>query len=150
MNLSYLFAILSILFLCSCGSSNLATDRLGLQYDMSRIAILTDSSGRRGIPTNLVQDDFSVIEKLLKQCIKDHNSGNHMPLQDLDHYKCQYVPILNKDNQKEVWVNCFCQTMDIDWKSKVVYVMDGGTCYFNVRINLTKGSYFNLYVNGSP
>ncbi len=34
--------------------------------------------------------------------------------------------------------------MDIDWKSKVVYVMDGGACYFNVRINLTKGSYFRF------
>jgi|SRR5271169_1037639 len=150
MNLSYLISIPFILFICSCGSSNLSTDHQDLQYDTSRIVILTDSSGRSGIPLKLVQDDFSVIEKLLKQCIKDYNSGNNLPLQDLKNYKCQYVPILNGENQREVWVNCFCQTMDINWKSKIVQIMDGGTCFFNVRINLAKGSYFNLYVNGTP
>ncbi len=32
--------------------------------------------------------------------MKDHNSGNNLHLQDLDHYKYQYVPILNNIDDK--------------------------------------------------
>ena len=103
-----------------------------------------------GTPLTLVQIDFPIIENLLNQCIKDYNFRKHFPLQDLKNYKRQYIPILRSDNQKEVWVNCLCKTMDLKWKSKVVRIMDGGTCYFNVRINLTKGYYFSLSANGSP
>lgn len=147
-----ILVILLILFICSCGSSNQRSDDRGLQYDTTKIVILSDSSGKRGVPLTLGQDDLPIIENLLHQCIKDYNSGSHIPLQDLKSYRRQYIPEMNYEHQKEVWVNCFCHSgeMGWKWKSQVVSISDGGTCYFNVKINLTKSTYSDLLVNGSP
>ena len=89
----------------------------------------------------------------------------------------QYIPSINKKGEKIVWVNCLCYgsvidvkrltkkeirknkklgirpkqeivSIDYSWKQKFIIVADGGGCFFNVKINLSTLSYFDLYVNG--
>ena len=66
----------------------------------------------------------------------------------LNRYKRQYMPIINKYGEKEVWVNCFCEHWNWDLKTRPVEVRDGGNCFFNLKINLSKNIYYNLMING--
>jgi len=66
----------------------------------------------------------------------------------LNEYKRQLVAVINGKGEKEVWVNCFCNR---DWgryREEVLVADDGGACYFNIKINLTTKTSYDLMVNG--
>ncbi len=64
-------------------------------------------------------------------------------------YYKQVVVVINKSGQKEAFINCFCTKPENDsWKKSIGLVMDGGACYFSVKINLTTNSILAFYVNG--
>lgn len=105
--------------------------------------------------TVLLQKDLNLTEKILIKCLDNNNqnqdtSKHLLEYIDLGNYKRQYIPFINKRGEKLVWVNCFC-IGDInfpDWKKEIVMVDDGGSCYFNVIINLTTKKYGKLFING--
>lgn len=117
-------------------------------------------------PTELTNVDLIKIETILNKCINAYNpeqerqfleiSKKHPRYKlnkknfciDLTRYKRQYVAVLNSKGEKEVWVNCFCDPWDSDWRKYLIIVKDGGNCFFNLKINLTTGNYYNLIVNG--
>ena len=121
--------------------------------DTSKIAILNLNSPdiwltdfKNAKPAQLTDKDFTDIEKLLRNCVKENNQGI-----ELKRYKRQYVPYINSKGQKEVYVNCFCFSDEIEfkyWRKQLVMVDDGGDCFFHVTINLTTNKCGNLYVNG--
>ena len=142
-----------------------------MRYNTSIIAILPFDTTqywvfKNGKPTDLTEDDFMEIETILKRSIDDYNSETEKPFEainkehpeyklasknfiiDLTRYKRQYVATINSKGQKEVWVNCFCDTWNRDWKKYLIFVKDGGNCYFNLKINLATGQYYELRVNG--
>jgi hypothetical protein len=91
-----------------------------------------------------VMSDFSGISSEEKDAlVKTH-------FIDLANYKRQYFPIINSKGEKEVWVNCFCSGSwhFSEWRRQIVEVSDGGNCFFNVIINLTRRTYRDLRVNG--
>ena len=116
-------------------------------------------------PTDLTNDDLLKIEKILNKCINDYNPDQERQFKeindkhpeykldkknftiDLTRYKRQYVTVINSKGEKEVWVNCFCNTWNKNWKTYLIMVHDDGNCYFNLKINLTTGQYFELMVN---
>lgn len=129
------------------------------------IAIIFDST--RENSASLTKMDLSIIDQQLKIAVNGYNMQMEQYLMkskganqknrlkkkdltiDLKNYRRQYVAYLNEKNQKEVWVNCFCSGPDNDeWKFKTIEVRDGGKCYFNLRINIDKGTYYEFYING--
>ena len=103
----------------------------------------------------LNQSDIYAIETLLITCVADYNkslkSGRAYREIDLNkhNYRKQLMAVVNAKGEKEVWVNCFCNTWGSDkWKREIVVVMDGGSCYFNFKINLATKKVYNLRVNG--
>lgn len=132
-----------------------------LQFDTANYWIFKDSK-----PTDLTSDDLQKTETILKNCIKSYNTEQEKRYDlikdknptykvdkkrfiiDLGRYKRQYEAVINSKGEKEVWVNCFCRTYNSNWKSEQVVVEDGGNCYFNLKINLTTGQYYELMVNG--
>ena len=143
-----------------------------IQIDTSVIAILPFDTTtlhwvfKSGKATDLTTDDLLKIDTILKKCIAHYNPDQERKFQeindkhpeyklerkdfviDLVHYKRQYLATINSKGEKEVWVNCFCGEWDIDSRTSPVLVMDGGNCYFNLKINLTTGQYYELMVNG--
>jgi hypothetical protein len=117
-------------------------------------------------PTDLSTKDLQNIESILNKCINDYNPHleryfNELKEKhpnrkinkknftiDLANYRRQYLPAINSKGEKEVWVNCFCDKRTPNWRNEVVFVNDGGNCYFNLKINLTTGKYYELRVNG--
>lgn len=122
---------------------------------------------KAGEPTNLNQAELIEIEQILKLAIKENNEEQKLLLKNhneqypqqiwsetgfelkIDGFKRQYVPIINEQGEKEIWINFFCDDWgNEDWKNELMEVDDGGNCYFNLKVNITKKSYSELYING--
>ena len=59
------------------------------------------------------------------------------------------VDVLNTKGEKEVWVNCLWDVDDIKkLQNHIIFVFDGGACYFKVKINLTTKKILSFGVNG--
>jgi hypothetical protein len=115
---------------------------------------------------SLSNEEIHVVENLLEKCIAEHNEAQEKDYQDavnefpeiqlrkknyfisLPDYKRQLIAVTNAKGEKEVWVNCFCHDESY-WRQEVVSVDDGGNCFFNVKINLAKKTYYDMMVNGS-
>lgn len=143
----------------------------GILVDTSMIAIISSDSisnwlFKDGKRAELVSSDLGKIEKVLEICINEYNikkqkqynedKANYPEHQlrkedytiDLKRYKRQYLTSINAKGEKEVWVNCLCSTNIKNWKKGIIIVHDGGNCYFNLKINITTETYYNLIVNG--
>jgi len=102
----------------------------------------------------LTQEDIEQIERSVLESVTEYNNSltdGHddfkIDLTGRD-YKKQLVAVTNLKGEKEVWVNCFCDDWDKAWRTQVVSVEDGGTCYFNFKLNLTTKKIYDLIVNG--
>ena len=163
--------IILTICLASCGQKNTETKKHEnatntIQVDTSIFVVLPFDTSQIGKPTHLTADDLLKIETILKSCISDYNPEQEKRFQeindkhpeykldkkhfiiDLTRYKRQYMPTINSKGEKEVWVNCFCGQWDKSSRTNPVIVMDGGNCFFNLKINLTTGQYYELMVNG--
>ena len=57
--------------------------------------------------------------------------------------------MINQEGEKEIWINFFCNEWESDgWKNDLMIVLDGGNCYFNLKVNLTNKTYSELIING--
>jgi hypothetical protein len=173
-----IISLLSILLCIACGhvknksggSVNSDINLVVKPVDPSIYTIIKFNRSENGIfkkakPANLNTDEIIEIESLLSEFIKNYNPAQvrffdsinkaHPEYRfnkndfiiDLARYKRQYIPVINEKGEKEVWVNCFCDNPP-NWKNEIEQVMDGGNCFFNVKINLTKKKYYDLMVNG--
>jgi hypothetical protein len=121
------------------------------------------------IPAELNAADFLIIEDKLNEFATQYNleaerraqewikrvpALKHRkanPVMKLLNYKRQYVCGVDAKGDKIIWVNCFCndcKECSSYWKKQLVFVMDGGACYFNLKINLTKKIRYDVMVNG--
>jgi hypothetical protein len=82
-------------------------------------------------PTNLTYEEILKLERIIMPKIiknlKEHK------------YFRQYVAAKNLDGEKLVWINFFCE--EYYNPSDEIYIMegaDGGNCFFQVKVNLTK------------
>lgn len=99
--------------------------------------------------TTLTESELTEIEVILKRMVREHNTGaGSIRTISLRGKKRQYVPVINKNGEKEVWINFFCGTHHDKWRDDIVVVFDGGNCYFNVKINLAQVEYYDLIING--
>ncbi|MGI4887084.1 MAG: hypothetical protein ACRYFR_19180 [Janthinobacterium lividum] len=141
-----------------------------LPYDAKRDQYIFQNSGEVKA-ASLFPEEVLSVDSLLTACIKDHNQAQAVELEDmrkimhkdypnvqlheerylinLANYKRQLVVVTNKRGEKVVWVNCFCRKGNqASWRHQIVEVDDGGNCYFNVKLNLTRRIWYDLMVNG--
>jgi hypothetical protein len=171
----YIFYFVTFLFL-ACGQNTSITKKVNrdsiqpnkidtaagtrFSIDTNKIAILSsekiDFFGLKdSIPAKLTNADLILIDTFLTSSVRDHNSGIdstklYEDYIDLKKYKRQYVPYINSNGEKIVFINCFCNGIDNSdtWKKKLLVVEDGGRCFFAVIINVTKQLYHQLLING--
>ncbi|MEM6297532.1 MAG: hypothetical protein AAF740_02480 [Bacteroidota bacterium] len=118
-------------------------------------------------PTTLTKSELAEVEIIIEKAIKENNDQQRETLEihnrqypdnqwketgyelEKKRFKRQYVPVINSDGQKEIWINFFCSDLGSEnWKSDIMIVLDGGNCYFNLKVNLKTRSYSGLSVNG--
>ncbi len=138
--------------------------------DTSRYVILPfnifdyrENFPKNSIKVELNENDIIKAEKLVYKCINEYNIKqevvfNKLHLKnpqvkreyfviDLRKYKQQFIVVMTPKGEKVVWINFFCCQWS-NWKKQLVSVKDGGNCFFNLKINLTKNKYYDLMVNG--
>jgi hypothetical protein len=118
--------------------------------------------------TDLNSSELIEIERILKTAILNNNERQNENIikhnqnypenkisetgfeLKLGKYFRQYIPVINENGEKEIWMNFSCNTQENDrWKTGLLPpVMDGGNCYFSIKINLTKETYSDLKING--
>ena len=121
--------------------------------------------------TTLSAAEFAIVDSLLIACIKDHNQAQAVELEDMQkvmhkdypnvqlhekrylinlaNYKRQLVMVTNAKGEEAVWVNCFCsEGNQVSCRHQIIEVYDGGNYYFNVKLNLTQQTWYDLMVNG--
>lgn len=98
----------------------------------------------------LTDTDLIEVDNILIKAAKDHNSKKEYGLiYNPDNYYKQVLAAENKKGEKEVYLNCLCSLRNrSDLKKYLITVMDGGNCYFQVRINLITKRVIYFSVNG--
>ncbi len=152
--------LISILFLSAfklslgeCPSTH-ALDHSG-SIDTSRYAILKYNDIQTSIfnnckPVDLSNEEIMKIEVLVHNVVAQYNKEAKKAL--INHpekYYKQLIAVTNSNGEKEVWVNCFCSLGNYSyWKKSIVVVLDGGSCFFQLKINLKKNAVYDFGVNG--
>ena len=164
-----LFAVLftTVIF---CSSAQTTTQNI--QADTSKIAIILCSSVnienyQNCNPTELTSQDINKIESLLTRFIRDYNDAQkkqynklsaeakskHVLLTlNLDLFKRQYIPTIDENGDRVVWLNLFCNDLATDWHKEIIRSSGERMCNFKIHINLTKNKTFDfrlLYAKNS-
>jgi hypothetical protein len=98
-------------------------------------------------------EDVETAELLLKECFNKESSGTHNPFfdRDLNDYNRQFIGAELIGGDKVIMINCFCRDREKDlknWRTDMVLVADGGSCFFRITVNIKRKSYYNLMING--
>ncbi len=142
-----------------------------IQLDTSMVAILPFDTTQYWIfenakQTDLCNSDLIIIENVLIKFLAEYNPKQEFEFNDIssknpeynldiknfiidiERYNRQYIPVINDKGEKEVWINCFCNSWGKNWRKEKIIVKDGGNCYFNLKINLHTKNYYDFMVNG--
>jgi len=100
-------------------------------------------------PYDLNDQELSNLDSLLRSCMtKDPQLKNRRS----DNYYKQCIATKSLNNEVIVWISCICHesgfTGNEIQRQVINGVKDGGTCYFQLKINLTKRSCFDLLIHG--
>lgn len=102
------------------------------------------------------KNDIFLAESLVKDYLGHYKPDNEyyrecIPkiLDALSRYKRQYAGFIDKDGEKNVFINFFIPSSHtFDWTRKMVFVCDGGYHYFRITVNLSRKQCFDLSING--
>jgi hypothetical protein len=100
-------------------------------------------------------EEVEAAEKLVKARLpvlnknKSNQSGTCPNIEKkLESYTRQYVGISNKTGEKVIWINMVMHPSD-EASEGIIFVLDGCSNYWNVKVNLTTGEVYDLGINGS-
>jgi hypothetical protein len=68
-------------------------------------------------------------------------------LKQIGAYKRQYRGIV-LGGRKQIFIRFFCEISSEDWTSREMVVLDGGSCFFNLRFSPATKTFSNLWING--
>ena len=160
--LSFFFRVLLIFIFLTIyvGKAQLDTNQYKIFKFNPKEKFIFDKSFK---PTELNKENIEEIYKLLGPAIENYildeidvfkklNPGKSYNIENIkiqwEKYKYQFIPVINKKGELIVWCNAICNGRDFNWKNSIIIVHDGGKCFFNLKINLTKHKAFELLVNG--
>lgn len=107
--------------------------------------IWVEVEGGSWVPTAEV---ISRLKQHIEPFVRNESKTEGRKLQDWKTYTFQYQG-QEENGRKFVFVNAFCIN-DNGWqlKKQVVVVLDGGTCFFNIKYDPKTNQFFSLQING--
>ena len=158
----YILIILGILNFAFCEAQSdfvILNDQQTINELITTFKVLPETAKT----TELTQAEFDLCKKKYKECIENYNNqitvgfkkrgekrkyAKMYKIMELQNYKIQYVPYLNDNGEKEIWINGFCKDFDSGWGKKIISVFEGGNCFFTIRLNLSTGECLEIGTNG--
>ena len=140
------FFSFALIFICALGSCK-AQDILHLTDSSYAIIPCKQATPfKKAKEASLSEVEIRQIESIANKGIEEYNKHTKWEKIDLD-YKVQLVPVINQKGEKEVWINGFCDD-ERDWRKIIVSIRDGGNCFFQMKINLSKKKCYDVGING--
>ncbi|PQA59091.1 hypothetical protein C5O19_05400 [Siphonobacter curvatus] len=155
------YCLLVLVFLIACRDSQKAT-----KLNREKIAILSTSE-KTFVPTD---QDLLLAERLVKERLEVYNAemkarnvdfayttGDSLQYESdtiqFEHYYRQYTLTVNDEGDKVVAMNCLCMLNPFDkeqdsWRKNKVVVRDGGHCFFQISVNISRGIVYGFMING--
>ena len=108
-------------------------------------------------------DDISRMDLILDKAINVEKKDywRHLTSATYKNYYQQYIFYKDTRGDSIVCINAFCYLLEgpvdsagklvmkpIDWRNNLIIVNDGGDCFWTIKINLSKMTYFDFMVNG--
>lgn len=162
---------LCVTLLCACHKNeNNSENSVVTRPDVAFLSADSASSWASGFPASyksasLTEGELSLIDSLVNAVLTERHvvlpagdTLNQPETRDMEatlaDYKRQYLAVNNAKGQKEVWVNCFCKSIEkriefSDWQKMPVKVIGGGHCFFNVKIDLHQKRAYDFRINES-
>lgn len=144
-----LFFVLTIILIVSGCSVIKEIDRKVVYFnDLKSVNYFVSKDFSKAKLTN---DDIKTIDEVLEIAILSNEFSflNENNLVELKKYYRQVLVYKDSNNDKCVYINAMCKVHDnISWKEEMYTIGDGGPCYWNIKINLSKKRYHDLIVNG--
>ncbi|WP_027395153.1 hypothetical protein [Aquimarina latercula] len=152
---------LLIFYLFSFLSCN--TNEFNIQLD-DKETILLNSDYNQWLKTEYGYDtwkpkkkDFRIVNIVMNKAIKNNKFYFiKQPInKNIETYYRQYIPYINKNNERLIKINAFCELLkipptpsqkdigftNIDWKNEYVEVDGGESCYWELIINIDTKAY---------
>jgi hypothetical protein len=101
-------------------------------------------------PDHLTRLEVDSLEAIIDSAYQAYTRDSTAYLHDLlplSKYYRQYVAVVTDKGEREVWVNFVCGGSS--WRSRPVIVDDGGSCFVQLFINLTKRKAYDLIPGGT-
>ena len=120
-----------------------------LPYDSSAMMAM-DWRYKNARPSHLTRKEVDSLEPLVDSAYESYTKDSTAYLHDLlplSNYRRQYVAVITDKGAREVWVNLICGTPDF-WRQRPVIVDDGGKCFVQLFINLTRWRAYDLIPGG--
>lgn len=106
------------------------------------------------------QKDLNTLKSIIDEAI-DNNKFDFIkkPIKNnFKKYYRQYIPYLNEKNERIIKINALCKILELpsalsenkdefkemDWRNNYIAVDDGGSCYWEIHINIDKRKLINL------
>ena len=157
---SIIFLIVIIVFLFCCSITYVKNDAKKVTSTYNKYVIISDSVEIKRtillLPHFHKRDLFnvndttmvdSIIVKIIEESNREDLGIESRSLLENNQYYKQILPFKSKEGKKMIWINCFCEYNSF-WKSKIITVDDGGSCYFQVLISAEEKTYSDLKING--
>ncbi len=154
-NLFFIFYLFNLNFCFAQKGTAVLNDsaalaNLSMIYQLSDISTFELSNLEVEVRMNLIRTFIKQTNQELKSRSDEYDGwkkAKRYRIKNIGAYKIQIVPYLNDLGEQEIWINGFCSN-HANWRSEVVWVFDGGNCYFTMRINLTSGELISSVTNG--
>ena len=125
-----------------------------LTYDYSNFELFNDYK-----PAKLLAAENEIIELLLNECVANYNNKqtiknsalNNKNLLAVSNHKRQYIAVVNRNGEKIVLINFFCEAYGPSWKEQIVLNKEADkldVCDFRLKINLNTKKYYDLKISG--
>ncbi len=158
MKIYLLLALGTIMLSCSSkyGSITNKDEKMTIINDPENIKWITGEKAKSWFPN---QVDLDHIDAIYQNAIDkgEFDFLENPSVAVIKQRYRQYVCYLNERGEKIVHINSFCKIPEIadhrklrplKWKTEMVSTADGGSCYWNMKINLTSNKYYEMIING--
>ncbi|SHH88260.1 hypothetical protein [Flavobacterium defluvii] len=140
---------------CSEQKKVVTSNKIAIINSSENISWITKKSYKSWNPN---QSELILIDSVLEKAINERRFLflKKQSLLELKERYMQYLCYINDDGDKIVYINSFCDIPTIykngkeellDWQNEMIDIADGGSCYWNMKINISTQSYFELMIN---
>lgn len=154
-NYKFIFFLLAFPILIACSSQNVQGDNWVIfSENQARETGIADWFVQNGESSGYwtpAESNVLVIENGLASFLQENSEKfrlSEMPVWErLNQYNRQYLGIILED-RKLIYANFFCRSFETDWRKEFVFVLDGGSCFFQFQYDVNTNEFFDLQVNG--